>query len=482
MVMKVCLALALVGIALAAPSKKSETSILSATKSESASTASSQRRSSDGPSASSRRLLSYGKTVSKISPTYGPMEGNSLVMIEASVADAGMITHLAASTLECGFQTAGSSSWSKTTATYINATFFSCRTPKHSTGAKTFSLFVAGTVATGSDSFSFTYFPTMYVSDFKTSSVLRYNADTGAFFDVFVQPRSGGLDGPWGTAFGLDHNFYVSSERTNSVLVYDGSTGAFLKKFCTVKGQPRSLVFHYWDLYVVSAYNDKVYRYNGYTGSPRGIYIEGGGLDHPWGLIFDKTTNDTYVTSEYKDHVFRYKQPTWGLYGGYNDASINGGIHNPGTYDPATQPANAQGMGISNGLGEEITHNAQQLKLGVNVWKGRFDKVWTNTRINYANGLDFTVDSLYVTGPYCGKCIVRFNRTTGEYMHHFEDEYLNYPVDIKEFRDYLYVCSEDQVRKYNRLNGEFIKTHSQTDGLLASFLLFHINWNQNLGE
>merc|ERR1712166_620268 len=208
MVMKVCLALALVGIALAAPSKKSETSILSATKSESASTASSQRRSSDGPSHSSRRLLTYGQTVSKISPTYGPMEGNSLVMIEsAAAASSAEQTHLAASTLECGFQTAGSSSWSKTTATYINTTFFSCRTPKHSTGAKTFTLFVAGTAVLPA-TFTFTYFPTMYVSDFKTSSVLRYNADTGAFFDVFVQPRSGGLDGPWGTAFGLDHNFY----------------------------------------------------------------------------------------------------------------------------------------------------------------------------------------------------------------------------------------------------------------------------------
>merc|ERR1719253_177024 len=478
MVMKVCLALALVGIALAAPSKKSESATVMAT---SASTASSQRRSSDGPSASSRRLLSYAQVITKISPTYGPMEGNSLLMIEAGTASGTEITHLQASTLECAFQTSGSSSWSKTTATYINATFFSCRTPKHSTGAKTFKLIVAGADVSPA-TFTFTYFPTMYVSDFKTSSVLRYNADTGAFFDVFVQPRSGGLDGPWGLAFGLDHNFYVSSERTASVLVYDGSTGAFLKKFCTVKGQPRSLVFHYWDLYVVSAYGDKVYRYNGYTGSPRGVFIEGGGLDHPWGLIFDKFTNDTYVTSEYKDHIFRYKQPTWGLYGGYGQPSTNGGIHVTGAYDPSTQTTNPQGMGISNGLGEEITHNAQQLKLGVNVWKGRFDKVWTNTRVNYANGLDFTVDSLYVTGPYCGKCIVRFNRTTGEYMHHFEDEYLNYPVDIKEFRDYLYVCSEDQVRKYNRLNGEFIKTHSQTDGLLSSFLLFHINWNQNLGE
>lgn len=264
--------------------------------------------------------------------------------------------------------------------------------------------------------------------------------------------------------------------------MYDGSTGAFLKKFCTVKGQPRSMVFHYWDLYVVSAYGDKVYRYNGYTGSPRGIYLEGGGLDHPWGIVFDKNTNDTYVTSEYKDHVFRYKQPTWGLYGGYGQATTNGGTHVAGAYDPATQGANPQGQGISNGNGEEITHNAQQLKLGVNVWKGRFDKVWTNTRVNYANGLDMTVDSIYVTGPYSGKAIVRFNRTTGEYMHHFEDEYLNYPVDIKEFRDYIYVCSEDQVRKYNRMNGEFIKTHSQTDGLLGSFLLFHISWAQNLGD
>jgi len=417
----------------------------------------------------SRRLLDTA-TVS-ISPTYGPMEGNSLVMV---VAASGYNAISASYTKECKFGT------SKTTATVINDTHVSCRTPKHSTGAAAFQLVVNGAPLAGTA--TFTFFPTMFVSDFKTSSVLRYNADTGAFFDVFVQPRSGGLDGPWGTAFGLDHNFYVASERTNSILVYDGSTGAFLKKFCTVKGQPRSLVFHYWDLYVVSAYSDKIYRYNGYTGSPRGVYLEGGGLDHPWGIIFDKYTNDTYITSEYKDHVFRYKQPTWGIYGGYGSPSTNGGIHVTGSYDPSTQNTNPQGMGISNGLGEEITHNAQQLKLGVNVWKGRFDKVWTNTRVNYANGLDMTVDSIYVTGPYSGKAIVRFNRTTGEYMHHFEDEYLNYPVDIKEFRDYLYVCSEDQVRKYNRLNGEFIKTHSQTDGLLSSFLLFHINWNQNLGE
>merc|ERR1712159_65902 len=456
------MALAVTALALAAPSKTKAASRKTLSVAEDA-----------GASSSSRRLL-FSSNVASISPTTGPMEGNTLVTVTLATSQSDWATHSA--TLKCKFGK------TETAATSVSTTTVTCRTPKHATGAFGFQLLVDDTPQTNDATIDFTFFPTMFVSDFKTSSVLRYNANTGAFFDVFVQPRSGGLDGPWGLAFGLDHNFYVASERTSSVLVYDGSTGAFLKKFCTVKGQPRSMVFHYWDLYVASAYGDKIYRYNGYTGSPRGVYIEGGGLDHPWGLIFDKFTNDTYVTSEYKDHIFRYKQPTWGLYGGYGVPSTNGGIHVTGSYDPATQTTNPQGMGISNGLGEEITHNSQQLKLGVNVWKGRFDKVWTNTRVNYANGLDFTVDSMYVTGPYSGKAIVRFNRTTGEYMHHFEDEYLNYPVDIKEFRDYLYVCSEDQVRKYNRLNGEFIKTHSQTDGLLSSFLLFHINWNQNLGE
>jgi len=449
------------GATLAAPESSEAESILKEP------TESTPRRNLGG---GARKLL-QATGFDSFTPSYGPLEGNTLMTITTSVDK----TDIA---LKCVWD--GSV---VTTATVIGTggTTVTCRTPKMPTGAKSLQIDEAGAVTTSLG--DFTFFPTMFVSDFKTSSVLRYNADTGAFHDVFVQPRSGGLDGPWGLAFGLDHNLYVASERTNSVLVYDGSTGAFLKKFCTVKGQPRSLVFHYWDLYVVSAYGDKVYRYNGYTGSPRGVYLEGGGLDHPWGLIFDHGTNDTYVTSEYKDHVFRYKEPTWGLYGGYGSASVNGGNTNSaGAYDPATQGSNPQGQGISNAAGEEVTHNAQQLKLGTNVWKGRFDKVWTNTRVNYANGLDLTVDSLYVTGPYSGKAIVRFNRTTGEYMHHFEDEYLNYPVDIKEFRDYIYVVSEDQVRKNNRLNGEFIKTHSQTDGLLGSFLLFHISWAQNLGE
>merc|ERR1711871_1155624 len=231
-----CLWLACVGLALAAPEQAKNAKPQANAQAPPTGNAGRKPLSTGG--SASRRLLAVA--VTSITPTYGPMEGNSLVMVVGTDFD----TIGASDTKECKFGT------SKTTATVINATHISCRTPKHSTGAATFELMAPTAIAATA---TFTFFPTMFVSDFKTSSVLRYDADTGAFFDVFVQPRSGGLDGPWGLAFGLDHNFYVASERTSSVLVYDGSTG-----------------------------------------SPRGVYIEGGGLDHPWGLIFDKFTNDTY--------------------------------------------------------------------------------------------------------------------------------------------------------------------------------------------
>ena len=58
----------------------------------------------------------------------------------------------------------------------------------------------------------------------------------------------GGLDRPCGMAFGPDRNFFVASERTSTVLKYDGSSGMFQRKFCQVDGQPRGLVFHFWNM------------------------------------------------------------------------------------------------------------------------------------------------------------------------------------------------------------------------------------------
>merc|ERR1711988_2082525 len=119
---KVALCLALiVGVALAAPQQQRAAPAGRKPLSQGANTG--------------RRLLAVG--VTSISPTYGPMEGNSLVMVTGT--DFNSIA--ATAVKECQFGT------SKTTATVINNTHISCRTPKHSTGAATFTLHAPSAVS-----------------------------------------------------------------------------------------------------------------------------------------------------------------------------------------------------------------------------------------------------------------------------------------------------------------------------------------------
>jgi streptogramin lyase len=72
----------------------------------------------------------------------------------------------------------------------------------------------------------------LYVGNFLTSEILRFNGVTGEFMDIFVSAGSGGLSGPGPLMlFGPDNNLYVCSENNNSVLRYDGTTGAFIDAF-----------------------------------------------------------------------------------------------------------------------------------------------------------------------------------------------------------------------------------------------------------
>ena len=74
-------------------------------------------------------------------------------------------------------------------------------------------------------------------------------------------------------------------------------------------------------------------------------------------------------------------------------------------------------------------------------------------------------------------------RASDIFMHVFEDAYLSNPTDIREFNDYLYISSRGGVRKYNRLNGEFIKVHVDVGSKLVSSMLFHTYIGRvNVGE
>jgi len=63
--------------------------------------------------------------------------------------------------------------------------------------------------------------------------VVRYNGTTGAFIDVFVAARSGGLRNAVDVEFGPDGNLYVGSWGTDEVLRFNGTTGAYVDDYVT---------------------------------------------------------------------------------------------------------------------------------------------------------------------------------------------------------------------------------------------------------
>ena len=65
----------------------------------------------------------------------------------------------------------------------------------------------------------------LYVASSQTNQILRYDGETGAFLDVFVQSGAQGPQFPVGLAFGPDGHLYVGSFGNDRILRYDGITG-----------------------------------------------------------------------------------------------------------------------------------------------------------------------------------------------------------------------------------------------------------------
>jgi streptogramin lyase len=83
-------------------------------------------------------------------------------------------------------------------------------------------------------------YATSGVSGGYAPSVLRFNGTMGEFIDAFVPAGSGGLTGPRGVVFGPDGNLYVNADDSGpgSVLRYDGTTGAFMDVFVPAGSNP----------------------------------------------------------------------------------------------------------------------------------------------------------------------------------------------------------------------------------------------------
>ena len=156
----------------------------------------------------------------------------------------------------------------------------------------------------------------LYVSSSFTDEILRYDAATGDFLGNFITDDIGGLDSPAGVAFGPDGNVYVASSNTNEILRYDAATGDFLGNFITddigsIKA-PTGVAFGPdGNVYVASSNTNEILRYDAATGDfvDKFITDDIGSIKAPTGVAFGPDGN-VYVASSNTNEILRYDAAT----------------------------------------------------------------------------------------------------------------------------------------------------------------------------
>lgn len=166
----------------------------------------------------------------------------------------------------------------------------------------------------------------LLVTSSLTNSVKRYDGSTGVYKGDFVAPGSGGLNDPWGIAFGPDGNLYVTSEGTKQVLKYSGTTGAFISVFATTKANGSYLAFGPdGNMYVSMWQGKEIERFDGSTGTSMGVFVTHANLLQPDGIAWKD--GNMYISNSARGRVVTANAATGAWQGPF--AGADGSLINP---------------------------------------------------------------------------------------------------------------------------------------------------------
>ena len=156
-------------------------------------------------------------------------------------------------------------------------------------------------------------------TNYQGCQVMRFNGQTGAFVDTFVLAGSGGLGDISDMTFGPDGKLYILCSA-QGILRYSGLDGHFISFFGSFPTNvyPCNLAFGpSGDLFVSTSTNG-VLRFNGTSGGFQGAFITpgSGGLTNAAGLAF-ANDGSLYVGSPASRSVLHYDGTTGAFIDGF---------------------------------------------------------------------------------------------------------------------------------------------------------------------
>ena len=242
----------------------------------------------------------------------------------------------------------------------------------------------------------------LLVSSRFSNNVLRYDRLTGAPKGVFASGH--GLANPNGIAYGPDGHLYVGLGDTGRIMRFDGQSGAYIDDFVNTSeggfSGCRAIAFGPdGDLFVAAANISSVLRFDGATRAFEGAFASGNGMDGTVGLTF-APDGDLYVGAALSNAVYRY-DPTGELVR---------------TYPGGTQ-RNTTGVLIdADGdliAAYSVTNRIGRFDAETGATLRQFE---VTSDLSIPIGMIFDPDGMLLVGSFGNDSVLRYDPATGAYL------------------------------------------------------------------
>jgi peptidyl-prolyl cis-trans isomerase A (cyclophilin A) len=246
----------------------------------------------------------------------------------------------------------------------------------------------------------------LLVSSRFSSTVLRFDGDSGAFKSVFATGH--GLANPNGIAYGPDGNLYAGNGDEGRVLVFDGQSGAYLRDFVTPETSGgnagnRAIAFlPDGDLLVDSGATSQILRYQAGTGTFKGVFASGGGMTGPVGLTV-APDGKVYVGAALSNRVYVYDSA---------GALLR-------TLAPPSGQSNCTGVLIDPAGGLLVALSVTNTVLRMDAVTGAATTFASGGGLNIPINLIFHPSGDLLVGSFVNDKVIRYNGTTGQVIGDF---------------------------------------------------------------